>query len=89
MTKQDYADVFNKFLNNIPVSFNETLFPIILEYLTDTKEEKEIPLLEKQIKENPQIVSGIMRDVIDHIRRKYFILSVIKNNQTILFYVTD
>lgn len=89
MNKNDYVDVFNKFLQGITVNFEEKLLPIILEYLTDVRDEKEIPLLEKQIRENPQMVTGLIPRIIEHMRRKYYIFSIIKNNKPILFYVTD
>ena len=88
MNKNDFADIFNCFLTGTPVDFNNRLIPIILEYLTDIKCEntqKTISLL----RNNPPILSNLMGKLIPYFCRKYSINSVLFNNKTLMYYVTN
>lgn len=87
MTKEKLTELLNSFARNQPVDIKD-IVNLISDYLTDINYENSDKLI-SFISNNPILTSEALPTVIDYFRRKYTIYSVIYNNKTILYYVTD
>ena len=94
MIKNDYISIFNAMIRGTPVSFQEKLFPMVSEYLTEIKYENSNKMI-NLIVQNPQIIQNFIPELIEYYCRKYNILrlqikpnlnSINFNLKTILYY---
>lgn len=85
MIKNDYISIFNAMIRGTPVSFQEKLFPMVSEYLTEIKYENSDKMI-NLIVQNPQMCSQYLLDCVSYYCRKHCILSILFNNKTILYY---
>lgn len=87
MTKYECVEIFNKMCNNVPVSFDK-LLNMVSDYLTDNNIKHSEKLIQFIIN-NPDLIQFTFPKIIDYFCRKYYIFSLIYNNKTILYYVTN
>ena len=85
MDKHEYIDIFNSMIKGTPVSFKEKLLPMISEYLTEIKYENSDKMI-NLIVQNPQLIQRFIPESIEYYCRKFYILSIIFKNKTILYY---
>lgn len=88
-TKEECIEIFNATIKDIPISFNDRILPMILEYLTEINSEN---IQEKinLIGQNPELASDIFPDIIEYYCIKYNIIKVMGpdkfNNLKIIMY---
>ena len=90
MKKEEYIEVFNAMIRGTSVSFQDKLFPMVSEYLTEINYENYQEVI-NLIGQNPQLVQQFMPDLIKHYCRKHDIISLQKQMnpdyfKTILYY---
>ena len=83
--KQTCIKVFNSLIRGTPESWNDVVFPLISEYLTEVKYENYEKLI-SLIGQNPNLAQQIIPDMVRYYCQKYQILSISKNNQILVYY---
>lgn len=94
MVKSDYIEIFNYMIRGTPISFQDRVLPMVLEYLTDINYEN-FEKVKNLIIQNPQLVQNFIPELIEYYCRKYIILrlmakpnlnSLNSSFKTILYY---
>lgn len=83
--KQTCINIFNNIIRGHPVDFEKTLFPFVINYLTDincNKLQEKINLLSQ----HPELIQKLVPEIMDYYSKKYNLLSIIFNHQIILYY---
>jgi hypothetical protein len=84
-TKSEYIEIFNAMIRGTPVSFQEKLFPMVSEYLTEIKYENLDKIINLLV-QNPQLIQNFLPEMVKYYCKKYCILSVVFNNKILLYY---
>ena len=75
VTKNSCIDVFNAMIREIPVSFQNEVLPMVLEYLTEINYEN-FETVKNLIVQNPQLVQKFIPELIEYYCRKFYILRI-------------
>lgn len=89
MEKKDCIEVFNAMIKQTPISFDEKIVPLILEYLTEINYEK-INEMIYLIRENPQMINRFLPEMIEYYCKKFNIFKLMQkdkfNNFKVIMY---
>ena len=75
VTKNSCIDVFNAMIRGTPVSFQDEILPMVLEYLTEINYEN-FETVKNLIVQNPQLVQNFIPELIEYYCRKFYILRI-------------
>lgn len=75
VTKNSCIDVFNAMIIGTPVSFQDEILPMVLEYLTEINYEN-FETVKNLIVQNPQLVQKFIPELIEYYCRKFYILRI-------------
>ena len=93
MTKNECIELFNNMIRGTPISFQDKLFPMVSEFLTENDIENSEKMI-NLIVQNPQLIQETLPKVVNYYCRKFCILSLrekvneslLNNFKTILYY---
>ena len=75
VTKNSCIDVFNSIIRETPISFQDEILPMVLEYLTEINYEN-FETVKNLIVQNPQLVQKFIPELIEYYCRKFYILRI-------------